>query len=343
MKIGLAFIGLLLFIGLCTTFTRPPAAVVQRGYRGVGMQELYSAKGLASSVANNQVPEPEPKQDPAGQPSSGNYGNIKVLQTVDANELLRLMSAVTTWVAPQQGCTYCHEETDLTSDKLYTKVVSRRMFQMVQEINSKWKSHVGSTGVTCYTCHRGQPVPANIWFEDASAQWTNGLAQGPIAKNAPSKAVGDASLPHDVFEPFLDKASDVRVVSTTALPYADHQSIKQTEWTYGLMMHISQSLGVNCTYCHNSRSFSDWDQSTPQRATAWYGIRMVRELNVDYLGPLQSEFPKNRLGIMGDGPKVNCATCHQGAFKPLLGASMVKDYPDLAHPTIGSAAPAATP
>jgi photosynthetic reaction center cytochrome c subunit len=340
MKIGLAFIGLLLFIGLATTFSRPPIDVVQRGARGLGMEQLYDAKAIKSASVNNVVPEPEAPTEPAGQPSSGNYANVKVLQTVDASEFLRLMSAITNWVAPEQGCTYCHSESDLSSDQLYTKVVARRMIQMVQEINSNWKSHVGSTGVTCYTCHRGQPVPSNIWFQDPSVQWTHGLAQGPIAKNAPSRLVGDASLPHDVFEPFLNKSGDIRVASTTALPYEDHKSIKQTEWTYGLMMHISQSLGVNCTFCHNSRSFFDWDQSTPQRSTAWYGIRMVRDLNVNYLEPLQSQFPKNRLGTMGDGPKVNCATCHQGAYKPLLGASMLKDYPDLGHPTIEAAATA---
>jgi len=95
---------------------------------------------------------------------------------------------------------------------------------------------------------------------------------------------------------------------------------------------MSQSLGVNCTYCHNSRSFASWDGSTPQRAIAWHGIRMVRDLNRAYLDPLQSTFPKARLGPLGDAPKVGCATCHQGVYKPLYGVSMLKDYPSLAAP-----------
>jgi photosynthetic reaction center cytochrome c subunit len=86
---------------------------------------------------------------------------------------------------------------------------------------------------------------------------------------------------------------------------------------------------VNCTFCHNSRSFSDWEQSTPQRVTAWHGIQMVRDLNSVYLDPLQSTYPPNRLGPLGDAPKTSCATCHQGANKPLLGAQMAKDYPEL--------------
>ena len=57
------------------------------------------------------------------------------------------------------------------------------------------------------------------------------------------------------------------------------------------MISMSQALGVNCTYCHNSRSFAVWDASTPKRTTAWYGIRMARDLNNDYLVPLTATFP----------------------------------------------------
>jgi len=94
-------------------------------------------------------------------------------------------------------------------------------------------------------------------------------------------------------------------------------------------MHMSNALGVNCTYCHNTRAFSNWEQSPPQRVTAWYGIRMVREMNVGYLDGLGSVFPDYRKGPMGDVAKVNCATCHQGVFKPLYGVSMAKDFPEL--------------
>jgi photosynthetic reaction center cytochrome c subunit len=31
--------------------------------------------------------------------------------------------------------------------------------------------------------------------------------------------------------------------------------------------------------------------------------------------------------------KVNCATCHQGAYKPLNGAKMLKDFPELSAPS----------
>jgi photosynthetic reaction center cytochrome c subunit len=122
---------------------------------------------------------------------------------------------------------------------------------------------------------------------------------------------------------------NIRVGGTTALPAGNTQSIKQAEWTYGLMTHMSKSLGVNCTYCHNTNSFVSWKGNPPQRATAWYGIRMARDLNVTYMNSLSDTFPEHRKGELGDVAKVNCATCHQGVFKPLGGAKMAKDFPEL--------------
>jgi len=89
---------------------------------------------------------------------------------------------------------------------------------------------------------------------------------------------------------------------------------------------------VNCTYCHNSRAFSDWSQSSPAKVVAWHGIRMTRDLNANYLKQLSNAWPANRLGPTGDSPKLACATCHQGVYKPLYGVSMVKDFPELKQP-----------
>jgi photosynthetic reaction center cytochrome c subunit len=98
------------------------------------------------------------------------------------------------------------------------------------------------------------------------------------------------------------------------------------------MMHFADSLGVNCTFCHNTHNFATWDGSPPTRAAAWHGIRMVRALNNDYLEPLGPTYPKTSLGAAGDAPKAYCATCHKGLAKPLYGAAMAKDYPELLAP-----------
>ena len=77
--------------------------------------------------------------------------------------------------------------------------------------------------------------------------------------------------------------------------------------------HMSRALGVNCTYCHNSRSWTTWQNAPPARVTAMYGFRMVRDLNTNYLTPLASTFPAERRGPHGDAPKLQCITCHRAS------------------------------
>ncbi|MGD8644633.1 MAG: photosynthetic reaction center cytochrome PufC, partial [Chromatiales bacterium] len=186
-------------------------------------------------------------------------------------------------------------------------------------------------GVTCYTCHRGNPVPTYVWATDPGPAHAKGL--NPTKQNIAASSVASASLPYDPYTPFLKEANDIRVISNTALPEGSRKSIKQTEWTYGLMMHFSDSLGVNCTHCHNSRSFFAWDQSPPERTKAWHAIRQVREMNLEYIIPTTDILPDSRKGPLGDALKVNCKTCHQGAYRPLFGAQMLKDYQSLAKTT----------
>jgi len=314
-----------------TACEKPVPESVQRGYRGVGMVQVYNPYLVDESIAANIVPVALDPVPAGGPPASAVYKNVQVLGNLGIGEFTRTMLAMTSWVAPKQGCAYCHNTANMADDSLYTKVVARRMLQMTQHVNATWKTHVASTGVTCYTCHRGNPVPVNIWYQDPGPE-TADNAGNHAGQNTPGVAVGLTSLPFDPFTTFLEGAAPIRVNGTTALPEGNLHSVKQTEWTYALMIHMSKSLGVNCTYCHNSRAFSDWTQSPPQRATAWYGIRMVRDLNTAYLDPLSSVFPPERHGPLGDAPKLNCATCHQGAYKPLFGVSMVKDYPQLQGP-----------
>jgi len=320
----------------------PPQQTEQSGYRGIGMEQVQSPEREARLRAANQVPEPLPAADPGGPKAGEVYQNVQVLTDLSVGEFARLMNGITEWVAPEAGCTYCHEGGNFASDAVYTKVVARHMLEMTQAINADWGSHVKQTGVTCFTCHRGQPVPREVWFKDTPPTRFEGMAGNRAGQNRPAEEVAYASLPEDPFSAFLDRANDIRVASTQALPGANRTGIMRTEWTYGLMMHMSDSLGVNCTYCHNSRVFWDWTQSSPQRVNAWHGIRMVRELNNQHLTPITEFFPRARLGPTGDVAKVACSTCHQGVSKPLYGAEMLADYPSLAAPAAAAtdAAPA---
>ncbi len=349
---------------------RPPVETEQKGFRGVGMVDIQNPR-LEAELAKQQGEIPKaPAPAPATGPKAGDiYQNVQVLNDLSVAQFGRFMQAMTDWVVPDDApegkkeCNYCHLGGNLASDDVYTKRVSRWMIQMNQNINSEWKTHVASTGVTCYTCHRGQAVPNWVWSkneegqasesymgDDGPYEWGVGegseqvrpaQAKGFTAyrdgQNIASKQIGTTSLPYDPFTPFLEEdVNNIRVQASTRLPEGTtDKNLKDTEWTYALMIHMSNSIGKSCNYCHNSRAWSDWSQSTPQRIQSWYGLRMVANLNNDYIKPTAPHLPDYRLGPMGDVPKVNCSTCHQGVNKPLNGANMLKDYPTLQGSTTG--------
>ncbi len=324
---ALALAALALAVSGCEV---PPADSDQTGYRGLGMVEVDNRWTMRRKVNAVQVPEPQPPVPSGTPPASSLYANVQVLGDLGIADFTRLMAAMTEWVSPDEGCNYCHVPGDLASDDIYTKVVSRRMIEMTQHINENWADHVGATGVTCWTCHQGEPVPSEVWHESAGFPRAAGLTANSAGQNIAAAPAGLTSMHYDPFSPFLVEESDIRVQPTAALPRGPGRSIQDTEETYALMMHMSEALGVACTYCHNSQTFQDWEGATPERMTAWHGIRLARQLNNDFLTPLTDQLPPERLGPLGDVPKVNCATCHQGLSKPLGGISMLGDYPELA-------------
>ncbi len=278
---------------------------VQVGYRGVALEQNYTRGDVQKQFAQVKIPK---TLAPAGASPPGPlpWQNVQVLNDISVAEFNRTMIAMSTWVAGTGNCAYCHNVANFASDTLasgkplYTKVVARRMLQMTRQINGQYSAHVKNTGVTCYTCHLGKPLPNGLWFYSSQ---------------------------NDYLRHYLDR-DGARVVSQTVAPSnANRSSVKQTEWTYSLMISQSKSLGVNCTYCHNTRQFASWTQAPPQRVTAYYGIQMMRDVNSNYLSPLQSVYPAVRLGSMGDAPKAQCITCHNGNYKPLYGAQMAKHYP----------------
>jgi photosynthetic reaction center cytochrome c subunit len=341
---GIALIATFAVAVLCVlTFQRPPLYVIGTGPAGTGMQTLYNPGQVTSALGINQAPAVLPQID-AGPAAGTVYKNVQVLKNVSTGAFTRLMVSMTQWVAPQQGCGYCHVAGNFASDAKYTKVVARKMLQMTIAVNTTYTNHVGNVGVTCYTCHRGQNNPSQIWFTGPVPGANPGLAEANMGKNHPDAVLGEEALPSDPFTPFLLNNDSIRVSSPTALPSGDMASLKNTEWTYALMISYAQALGVSCEYCHNSRAFNEWDESTPQRVTAFYAEAMLRDLNSNYMVPLTAVFPPALLGPAGDVAKINCATCHQGVYKPLFGAQMAAQFPALeGKGAVATATPAAAP
>ncbi len=316
-----------------------PKQSQQLGPRGPAMEQVTNLNLVKPAAAPPASAYALTSRD--GQKAREVYPELQVLGDISVDEFGLLMANMTAWVVPadappeQAGCNYCHNPENMASYEKYTKSVSLNMLKMTQNINVNWQSHVKETGVSCYTCHRGKGVPQYNWSLKPDPV-SSGMAGYRPNQNEPSAVVGYASLPNDPNGSFLLNPREIRVNSDQIHPSDMNTSgTKDAEHTYGLMMRISGALGVNCTFCHNSQNFGEWSHSRVQKMTAWYGIRMVRQMNSDYIQPLATVFPAKgwddqaRLGPLGDPLKVNCQTCHQGYNKPLGGVSMLADNPSL--------------
>lgn len=317
---------------------------LQTGPRGTGMSVPEFTADLAKPdpTIEDYFTE-EPYVPEGGEPLAKDiYQNVQVLGDLTEDNFNRLMNAMTQWVSPDEGCAYCHGDVDLEdygNDDLYTKVVSRRMIQMTQNINENWDGHVNGVaevGVNCYTCHRGEHVPSNIWFNitpvtEATSGWAS-------VQNRATSLSQSTSLPSSAMEVYLTDPDSLvnvhdlesRVAGVPGLT-EDVHTIQKTEMTYSLMNYFSNSLGVNCVFCHNSRAFYDGAQVTPQWGLALLGRQMVIEMNAEYLIPLKETYPAERLGpVYQDPPKAACKTCHKGYQRPLQGLNVIADWPELA-------------
>ncbi len=95
---------------------------------------------------------------PEGKTAEQVYKNIKVLQGTPATELNQSMHLMKG--ALGMDCLYCHIEREWEKDVKGPKEIARTMIVMMNDINRR--QFAGRQVVTCYTCHNGRPVPANM-------------------------------------------------------------------------------------------------------------------------------------------------------------------------------------
>ncbi|MCU4652314.1 photosynthetic reaction center cytochrome PufC [Roseibacterium sp. SDUM158016] len=314
---------------------------MQTGPRGTGMHVSEFVSDLAVYPDVDGFVTSEPVVPTGGETLAGEAieGVPPTLANVTVENYERLLTAMRSW-------TGIPDLLEPGNDSYQTQV-AYTMIEMTQNINQNWGAHVqanATVGVTCYTCHRGQPVPNNVWFNTRGMDedgWigVNANARGwPAIQNRVTMVSNFTSLPSDYLQHYLllndegfynpiavhDLASRVENLPGDPL-------IQQAERTYAFMNYIANSLGVNCVFCHNSRAFYDPAQVTPQWATASLGIIMVQEQLEQYILPLQDVLPAERLGpLYADVPKLACRTCHQGEQQPLNGLNVITNWPELA-------------
>ena len=334
---GAGFLAAAAFIVFVPVWNKPPRTAEEIAIPG-NVQFVPVATGYAL----NKPPPPLPPAAAGGPPATETYKNVKILTDLSAADFMRLQYAITAWVSPKQGCAYCHEGTDWASDAKPQKAAARIMLQMTRHLNSTWSNHVAAAGVTCYTCHRGQPVPGQTWFPDAPKPERQMVGYEDNWQESADTV--RKFFPDNGFAEYYLDDQPIGVISLTAKPSKMIGSWPEATRIYEMMMQLSDGIGVNCGYCHQSRAFQDWSQSSPYRWNTWYALRMVRDLNRHFLLPIAAVLPQSRtlehetrVPVMpvrmkgaqtGEGLVV-CATCHFGLPQPLNGANMVKDYPGL--------------
>jgi hypothetical protein len=181
------------------------------------------------------------------------------------------------------------------------------MLEMVQHLNANWKPHVGQAGVTCHTCHRGQSRPPSKWTLTSTGA-------------APAEASFAAFLSQPMRAERLD---------------GDAQADAQ----YGLMLHYSEALAVDCRLCHvqAGKDGPSAAQSSSLRSRAASGLRLLQDINAAYLGgPETTASPRRPSPVTAVSTpaaaagQAHCGTCHQGRRDPTAdGAPRAQDHPAL--------------
>ena len=97
--LSLVLLGVAVFL-FSGGFEHPPVEVVQRGFRGTGMEEVENPRLLAAKFAANQAPEPQPPAEAGGERATEVYQNVQVLTDLSAEQFNRVMASITEWVAP---------------------------------------------------------------------------------------------------------------------------------------------------------------------------------------------------------------------------------------------------
>ncbi|MEM9393909.1 MAG: photosynthetic reaction center cytochrome PufC [Pseudomonadota bacterium] len=323
--------GAVFVTALLVTWGQPLATdSLQTGPRGTGMSVAKFESDLATPDPTIEVflqSDTPPVVPVDGAQSAGDaYENVDpLLADLTVENYDRLLAAMRSWTGIP----------DLLEDpENYQSKVALNMIQMTQFINEEWAAHVyanAEVGVNCFTCHRGQPVPSEIWFRidpvnEATAGWAS-------RQNRATEQSQFTSLPSDALYQYLLNYEQIIVhdLEPRVENFPGDPTWQDTERTFSLMNYFSNSLGRNCVFCHNSRAFYDPAQVTAQWATASLGIAMVQELNNDWIVPIGEEFlPEHRLGpVYGDAPKLACKTCHKGYQQPLQATNVVANWPEL--------------
>jgi photosynthetic reaction center cytochrome c subunit len=271
-------------------------------------------------------------------PNVGSRPAVKNLQvlTPDVN-LSQVMNTFNVALGVQ--CSYCHDAGDFASDANPKKRVARNMLVMWQRINLHFPDAgndflkarylpfpEGKQYVTCYTCHRGQTVPANTltdWHGPDRAPEPGAPERAGRGRGTATGAAAGARGP-------AAEATAERPAESKALPptrgnqtHTNMVYLPSNVNTQFVMPALRAAIGVECNFCHVGGAqlerghANERDFDTPKKLTARNMMGMVKEINAALF---PGEDVDVALVVASTPPAgkhyVTCYTCHRGEHLP---------------------------
>src|SRR5215472_4352732 len=141
---------------LASLFAAPLLVVIPQGagQQGAGQQSTPPPGSAAAPQTSAPALKPLLAEDV--------YQHVEIFKGKPAGVLIPAMNALRGLLGVE--CTYCHTQYDWANDSKPTKLKARRHFEMIRFINHNY--FADRNGATCWTCHRGRPVPAGFQRDD---------------------------------------------------------------------------------------------------------------------------------------------------------------------------------
>ncbi len=220
------------------------------------------------------------------------YKNLKVLGATPADSLNQGMHLISGELGVD--CEYCHaEKMDWAKDEKKTKDTARDMMTMMMELNQRWFK--GEQAVTCYTCHKGQPIPLStvaLPVPDYFKEKEPGPAMPP-AEQIISKyinALGGEQNLRKITSRIITAQQDIPTGPGGSIPTPAQIEIYQK--APNLVLRIAKTKDM--TFLSGYDTKGPWTQDARGRVNSPVELEQIREArNADFYEPLDivKDFP----------------------------------------------------
>lgn len=153
---------------------------------------LSALLAVTLARAQNGSPQTLPPGGAAPKLAEEQFKNIQALKGIPAEQVIPSMQFIAASLGVE--CEYCHVEHANEKDDKKTKVIARKMINMMMVVNKE--NFNGHREVTCYSCHRGskEPVGTPIITDEE-----------PRPAGEEGKKPGEAKVSLPTAEQLLDK------------------------------------------------------------------------------------------------------------------------------------------